>query len=70
MKPDPPRRFAVVVTKDSGKRVVFGTYATDDEADRQARGLRALLPVIVNVVPVREGAVVAGMNMPRRARAL
>jgi hypothetical protein len=55
------RHFAVVVTKDNGKRVCFGTYGLRREAESQAEGLRALLPVTVEIVQVRKGTVVAGM---------
>jgi hypothetical protein len=68
MKADAPRRHAVVVTKDSGKRICFGVYPSLREAQNQADGLRALLPVKVEIVAVREGTVVAGMTMPARAR--
>ena len=63
------QHFAVVTTKDDGRRVCSATYPSLREAEKLVDGLRARLPtLIVDVVPVREGTVVAGMTMPGRAR--
>jgi hypothetical protein len=63
------RRHAVIVTKFStGKKIVFGCYDTEREAERNAAGLRAIIPATIEVVASRSD-LAAGSNYRARRKA-
>ena len=60
-------RFAVIITKASSKQVVFGSYATEREAERNAAGLRTIIPATIEVVASKSD-LVAGSNFRARRK--